>query len=140
MCLHEIKPRNGFTLLTSVVMLSLLLLLAVILAKIVYNSYAIEIGFIRREKAFWAAEAGLEKGKAEVSRCPGWYTDLPHVPADDKDWLRDGAVGQDEGWFKLVREQGKNVLYSVGGSGEARVFLKISYSFPPLRQASWEEL
>jgi len=135
-----IEPRKGFVLLMSVSLFSLLLLLAVILAKIVYNGLEIEHAFARREKAFWAAEAGLEKGKAEFNRNPGWYTDLPHLPADDKGWLSGGAVGQDEGWFKLVREQGKSMLYSIGTDGKVRVFLKINYSFPPFQQISWEEL
>ena len=120
--------------------MSILMLLTVILAKIVYNSLAVEHSFAGRERAFWAAEAGLEKGKSALNLNPGWYTDLPHLPEDDKEWLSGGAVGQDEGWFKLVREQGKNTLYSVSCDGKAKVFLKMKYAFPPFKQISWEEL
>ncbi len=127
-------------LLISMAFFSILMLLAVILSKMVYNSLAIEHSLALRERAFWAAEAGLQKAAAEIIRNPGWYTDLPHLPEDDKGWLSSGAAGQDEGWFKLVREEGKNRLYSIGSSGKARVFLRMDFASPPFRRSGWEEL
>lgn len=73
-----------------------LAVLAVILTRMVYNSCLTADCLLRREEAFWLAEAGLERGRMETRRNPGWYTDLPHFPEDDVAWLKTGAVGRRE--------------------------------------------
>lgn len=135
-----IKTRRGSTLLVMTMIFSLSMVLSVILIKIVYNTYATDRLIFEREQAFWGAEAGLEKGKTEVVHNPGWYTDLPHSPGDDVNWLSTAALGQDEGWFKLVREKDMDRLYAVGRSGKATVTLKIDFALSPFKVLTWEAL
>lgn len=143
----EINPRKcrkGSALLLVIFLSGLFLVLGAILLKMVYNGRVADGGFYSREQAFWLAEAGLEKGKAELSVNPSWYTDLPHYPEDDRKWLKDGAVGQKaklgEGSFKLVREKGENRLYALGFRSKAVVVLKIKITPLPLKVLGWEEL
>ncbi|MBN3033037.1 MAG: hypothetical protein JW873_02970 [Candidatus Saganbacteria bacterium] len=136
--------RPGAALLIAVILAGLLLGLAVIAAKIVYNSCATEDLLDRRERAFWLATAGLEQGKAGLARDPDWYTDLPHAPADDKQWLQLAARGTGGalpgGTFKLVRERGMPRLYCLGSSGRGRVILKLTFQAGPFKSLSWAEL
>lgn len=131
------KHRPGAALLLTILISGTLMVLAVILVKMVYNDYLTADCSLRREQAFWLAEAGLEKGKVELKHDPGWYTDLPHQPADDLSWLRSAAVGQreilEEGAFKLVHEFGKEEIYSVGYRSNAIVVLK-------LKGTNWKEI
>lgn len=127
-----------------VLLTAIFMTLAVFLSKIVYNSCATTAFLLRREQAFWLAEAGLEAGKVNLNHNPGWYTDLPHYPENDNRWLREGAVGERQslggGWFKVVREKDKNLLYAVGGRGRAAVVLKIEFAAPPFKTLNWQEL
>jgi hypothetical protein len=118
--------------------------LAVIMSKMVYNNYGTAVNLQRREEAFWLAEAGLATGKVRLKQNPDWYTDLPHYPADDSRWLKDGAVGAVEGLggggYKIVREKEQGRLYSVGLKGEARVVLKLEFAPFPFRPLNWAEI
>jgi hypothetical protein len=131
------KNRGGSALLLAIMVSAVLMVLAVILTKMVYNSCLTADCLLRREEAFWLAEAGLERGRMETRRNPGWYTDLPHFPEDDVAWLKTGAVGRREnlgkGFFKAVRELGGEGLYAVGCSGTAVVILK-------LKGTDWKEI
>lgn len=122
------ETRPGSTLLLVIIISSVLMFSAVILLKIVYNTHTAANALGQGQQAFWLAEAGLEKGRGEIKRNLAWYTDLPHYPEDDVEWLKFGAVGQrinlGEGWFKIVCERDKNQLYSIGFKGKAVVILK----------------
>lgn len=136
--------KNGFALLLAVILSGTLLMLGAFLFRIVYNSWAGSSLLIQREVAFWLAEGGLEKGKANLSQNPDWYTDLPHLPENDLQWLRAGAVGESEtlgkGRFKLVREKGMNFLYALATSGQGTAALKLQFSLFPYKTLNWEEI
>jgi hypothetical protein len=136
--------RRGSALLLVIILCAALMSLAVILTKMVYNTYATEDLIGKREAAFCLAEAGLEAGKVKLARNPGWYTDLPHYPEDDGGWLKSGAVGEKSalpsGSFMIVREKDEARLYAVGIVGRARVVLKITFSLAPYKTLSWTEI
>jgi len=140
----ETKLKNGSALLLIIVVTAVLLVLTAFLLKIAYNSYVTANALWEREEAFWLAEAGLEKGKAEINFNPAWYTDLPYFLEDNLEWLKVGAVGERDslgrGYFKVVREKDRDRLYSIGYKGRAVVVLKINYLYPPFKTLSWEEL
>ncbi|MEA3494034.1 MAG: pilus assembly PilX N-terminal domain-containing protein [Candidatus Margulisiibacteriota bacterium] len=136
--------KKGSSLLIVITIISVFLILAVFLTKIVYNNYSAVRNSVIREQAFYLAEAGIEKGKAELSHNPGWYTDLPYYLSDNDKWLIGYAVGQQEnlgeGAYKIVREKGKNRLYSIGYKGEGIVVLKLTFTNPPFKNLEWSEL
>lgn len=138
------KNKRGSALLLAIVIAAMFMALAVILTKIVYNGYATVELIKQREKAFWLAEAGLEAGKVRLSHNPGWYTDLPHYPADDDNWLKRSAIGEPgalpAGSFLTVREKDMSRLYSIGTCGQARVILKVEFSVPPVKTLRWIEI
>jgi len=121
--------KKGNILLFSIAYSALLLLMAVILLKVVYNSYAAEKFLCEREQAFWLARGGVEIGKNKLAQNHFWYTDLPHVPANDAEWIKNAAFGEinelGQGKLKLVREKETNRLYSVGMRGRGRVILNM---------------
>lgn len=131
-------------LLLTIMILAIFLLLGAINARIVYNCYASANAVVCREQAFHLAEAGLEKGKVELTHNPNWYTDLPYYVEDNINWLMNFAVGQEtslgEGAFKLVREKGKDRLYSIGSKGKGVVVLKLRFTNPPFQSREWEEI
>lgn len=128
------RRRNGSAILIVIIICSVLMTLAVILARIVYNSYVTEALIGQRERAFWLAEAGLEAGKAKLAGNPGWYTDLPHAAT-----VGEGGV-LPSGTFLMVRIKGQNVLSSVGCSGQAKVILQITFGTAPVRSLTWTEI
>ncbi len=136
--------RQGSALLLAVFVLAVFMLLAALFAKLVYNGYASANAVLIREQAFCLAEAGLEKGKVELSRNPNWFTDLPYYLEDSTQWLINYAVGDKtslaEGYFKTVREKDKNRLYSIGYKGKGVVVLKLKFTNPPFESLKWEEL
>jgi Tfp pilus assembly protein PilX len=138
------RSRHGSALLLVIFILATFLFLGAINAKIVYNYYASANAVLQREQAFHLAEAGLEKGKVELVHNPNWFTDLPYYLQDNVAWLTAYAVGQEadlgEGSFKVVREKGKNRLYSIGSKGKGLVILKLKFSNPPFTRLEWKEL
>lgn len=138
------RPRHGSALLLVIFILATFLFLGAINAKIVYNYYASANAVLQREQAFHLAEAGMEKGKVELVHNPSWYTDLPYYLEDNVEWLTTYAVGQEtnlgDGSFKVVREKGKNRLYSIGSKGRGIVILKLEFSNPPFESLEWKEL
>jgi len=93
--------------------------------------------FIQKEKTFYLAEAGIEDGKATLASNPNWFTDNPHSPADDIDWLIDSAKGSIKqfggGRYKIVRESGKNIIYSVGYFRNGRAIERVKYNVSPFQ-------
>ncbi|MEE8637995.1 MAG: hypothetical protein V3T21_03015 [Candidatus Margulisiibacteriota bacterium] len=138
------KNRQGSALLLVIFILATFMVLGAINAKIVYNYYASANAVLQREQAFHLAEAGLEKGKVELTHNPNWYTDLPYYLKDNVDWLVGYAVGQEtqfgEGSFKIIREKDKNRLYSIGFKGKGMVVLKLKFSNFPFQSLEWKEL
>lgn len=128
--------KRGSALLLVIFIFSIFLVLTALLVKIVYNNYASASAALTREQAFCLAEAGLEKGKVELAHNPNWYTDLPYYLADNTQWLINYATGQKttlgQGSFKVVKEKGKNRLYSIGFKGKGVVVLK--------QALEWQEL
>jgi len=78
--------------------------------------------YLNRAKAFCLAEAGIEEAKVIIMNNPNWFTDNPHNPDGELFWVihfSSGYVkklGKDS--YKIVRENGKNIIYSVGFTGE----------------------
>jgi hypothetical protein len=136
--------RSGSALLLTIFLTSLCLMLAVLLFKIIYNTAVTGNALLLREKALWLAEGGLEKGKVEWIHNPSWYSDLPHYPEDDPDWLICSSVGQKDylgdGAFKVVREKGKNIIYSIGCVKKSIVVLKIEFAPASCHNLTWKEL
>lgn len=128
------RERSGSALLIVMIIASVLMTLAVILTKIVYNSYATEALIGQRERAFWLAEAGLEAGKARLAQNPDWYTDLSQA----------ATVGErgvlPSGSFLIVRVRDQDVLCASGSSGQAKVVLSITFSTAPVKSLVWSEI
>jgi len=126
--------KSGSALLIVIMVASVLMTLAVILTRIVYNYSVSEALAAEREKAFWLAEAGLEAGKVELARDPGWYTDLPSGPPV-------GHAGSlPSGSYQLVRVKDQNALSAVGRSGRTKVALEITFSTGPFKTLSWSQI
>jgi len=110
------------------VLAGLWLSLGVFLVKIVYNGHVTAALLVEREKAFWLAKGGLVWARYQLAHQPNWYTDLPHWPEGEREWLivfSKGAVGElGEGSYKVVREMGKPRYYAVGLKGKAIVILE----------------
>ena len=128
----------------AILIISLSLVLGALLTRMVYNCYATTNAALTRQQAFFLAEAGLEKGKVELAHNPDWFTDLPYYLTDNLLWLANYAVGDDaslgEGSYKVVREKGRGCLYAIGYKGKGRVTLKITFTGPPFKVLSWQEL
>jgi len=121
---------------------------AIILAAASGRLIVLNIRMVRSQldgaRAFYAAESGIEWAKAKLASDPGWYTDLPHSPVDDIGWLTGSSVGYNGrvggSPFKVVREEGKGRLYSVGRSGSGMFIVRMDFSSLPFTQKSWEVL
>lgn len=128
---------KGQALIITLLIISVLLAGGAIFVKIVFSDVSMANLYIQKEKAFYLAEAGLEDGKSMVASNPNWFTDSPHTPADDTGWLIDVAKGAVEqfggGSYKIIRESGKNVIYSVGYYGSGRSVLRIKYNVNPFK-------
>ena len=135
--------RKGSALLLAILIIAVFLMLTALFVKILHNSHAIANSALVREQAFCLAEAGIEMWKVELSRNPNWYTDMPYYVVENVDWLMNHAVGSqttlEDGLFKIVREKGKNTLYSIGNKGKGTVVLKLTFSNPPFKGLEWKE-
>ena len=136
------KNRRGSVLLLSVIISGLLLILGVFMLKIVYNYHASVKAIVEREQAFWLAEGALEAAKSKLAHNPSWFTDLIHYPDSDKEWLKNGAIGErlvlGGGELKMIRERGRQAVYGLGQKGNSVVILKISASGGQVNK--WEEI
>jgi hypothetical protein len=136
--------RSGYALILTLIMSALLLTLAGLFAKMIFNSMGGGDNTYRSFQVFYLAEAGIEKGKTELNHNPNWYTDLSHGSEDDTDWLINAAVGQSYnlggGSFKIIREQGKMLLYAVGTKGKGICIQKISFDLFPFKEKKWETI
>ena len=124
--------KKGAALILVILIFASFLLLGALFSKIVYNCSSGAHAALAKEQAFYLAEAGIEKGKVELAHNPNWYTDPPYYLEDNLSWLLNQAVGQEialgEGKFKIVKESGKDRLYSIGQKGSGIVVIKIKLS------------
>ncbi len=122
-----------------IVLLVIVALLAsgAIFLKIVFSERSTVSLYIEKEKAFYLAEAGIEDGRSVIAANPNWFTDNLHHPADDADWLMNSAVGSIRqfggGSYKIVRESGDNIIYSVGYYKGGRSVVRIKFDINPFK-------
>ena len=135
---------RGQALVIVLVVITALLAAGIIFVRIVISERSMEELYILKEKAFYLAEAGVEEGKSIIAANSNWFTDNPHSPADDADWLIEGAKGSikqfagavpdgRQGSYKIVRESGKNTVSSVGYFKGGRSVLRIKYNVNPFK-------
>ncbi|MFH1709561.1 MAG: hypothetical protein ABH860_00635 [bacterium] len=128
---------KGQALIIVLLVISALLAAGAMFAKIVISERSMVNLQGLKEKAFYLAEAGLEDGKSVISANPNWFTDNPHTPADDTNWLIDGAAGAikqfGDGSYKIIRESGKNIIYSVGYYRSGRSVVRVKYNVGPFK-------
>jgi Na+-transporting NADH:ubiquinone oxidoreductase subunit NqrF len=141
------RKYKGFALLQMIVFMSAVIVVSSFLASILVAGNDIAGSEQARMRAFYAAEAGIVWAKVKISTDPNWYTDVPHSPANDKDWLISAAMGSKGAFsssgYKVIREEGSGMVYSIGFSGssldKARAIsvIKIKFSSPPFTRSSW---
>ena len=126
---------RGQALVIVLVVITALLAAGIFFVRIVISERNMEELYSQKEKAFYLAEAGLEDGKSIIAANPNWFTDTPHSPADDSDWLIDVAKGSIKqfggGSYKIVRESGKNIIYSIGYFRGGKSVLRVKYKVSP---------
>jgi hypothetical protein len=126
---------KGQALVIVLVVITALLAAGIIFVRIVISERNMEELYIQKEKAFYLAEAGLEDGRSIIAANPNWFTDNPHSPADDTDWLIEKSKGSIKqfggGSYKIVRESGKNTIYSVGYLKGGRAVVRVKYNVSP---------
>ncbi len=144
------KDEKGIALIIVITLLTLFMVSQAYLLRFVFSDYRMTVSEVKRTKAFYAAEAGIEWGKTKLNSNPSWFTDVPHNSSNDKTWLLKDASGfifsiRDVS-CKVVKEEGKNFLYSIGYLGDniekssAISIIGIEFSNPPFKQLSWEEI
>ena len=97
-------------------------------------------------RCFYLSESGIEIAKGKLSHDSAWFTDIPHSEYDKK-WLLIDSTGQiyhfGKGGFKIIKEQGKTRVYSVGFIGSTidkskyYCFLRMDYKVP-FKKTGWE--
>jgi hypothetical protein len=133
------KP-NGFLLLQTLLVISILLLLGASLAGLAASNLKLNQANLNQIKAFYLAESGIAFAEAKLISQEAWFTDAVHYPSDDLIWLEKSAQGTleacGEGYFKVIKEEGKSRIYSIGVVGDfknprAKCFIKLNqtYSF-----------
>lgn len=142
------KSRGAILIITIIVMIVLFAIGAIVLKIAASESRIVKMEY-ERKKAFYIAEGGLEKAKVLLAKNPDWFTDQPHSPSSDADWIINDANGYEEvlgeGSFKIVRESGKNIIYTVGYINKSRnrsaiSVLMMEYQSKPFKQLNWKIL
>ena len=143
------KKRKSFILFYVVFFASIALILASFVAAMVSSRSSAAKDEYLRQKSEWASEAGIEWAKAKLAGDPAWYTDPSGPSSDDVKWLASAAgyrLKISGASFKVVREEGGNVIYSVGYTGDSIedgssiCATKIKFNSPPFVQLSWERM
>jgi hypothetical protein len=128
---------KGQALVIVLLMISALMVAGAIFVRIVFSERSMADLYVQKEKAFYLAEAGIEDGKATITANLNWFTDNPHSPADDSSWLMNTAKGSVSrfggGSYRVIRESGKNIIYSVGYSGSGRSVLRVKFNILPFK-------
>jgi hypothetical protein len=121
--------RNGFAIITALVLGSIIMALAISLTTLLISE--LKTNKMQKEKnyVFFLAQAGIEKAKWQIINNPSWEgTDEPYegTEKDRKLWLirnqrEGGSTGLIEslgdGFYKIVKEKEINSIYSVGFLG-----------------------
>ncbi|OGC03368.1 hypothetical protein A2276_00405 [candidate division WOR-1 bacterium RIFOXYA12_FULL_43_27] len=123
--------RGGISLILVIFLITVLLVLGSALTRLAVGSRHLAENKQATLAAFYLAEDGIEKIKTELSKNPNWYTDLPHSPPDDINWLKGKTI---------VREYNKNRAYAVGVSKKAVRIIKIEFEPVPFKQTLWKLL
>lgn len=98
-------------------------------------------------RAFYLSQSGLEHGKTIAAKDNSWFTDSAPVD-ENKNRLLTVSCGNiytfGHGGYKIIRENGKKRMYSVGFIG-TDILKSPSYSFQkidfelPFKTLKWEE-
>jgi len=140
------KDRGAILIIALFIIAILLASGAVVLKMTVSENKSVKL-FYYRKAALYIAEAGIEKAKTFIMKNPDWYTDISYDDSDDASWLMNESEGYSEdfgdGSFKIVKENGENVIYSIGyymrsGQKSASVIIKIEYLPKPFKLLHWE--
>ena len=135
------KSNGQVLLVTLLLMAAVALILTPLVSSMFSERKNLDL-FIRKEKAFYIAEAGLENAKSILANSPYWFTDSPHSPADDANWVMAIAKGSvadfGGGSFKMVKSSGSNIIYSVGRFKDAASVVRIQYD--PVRSKEFKIL
>lgn len=141
-------PDNkGYILLAAILLISVILLIGASSAKLLISVIYIDKDSLYRAKVFCLSEAGIETAASRIASDETWSTDSAHS-ADDKQWLICAAKGViflfGDGGFKVVKENNKFIVYSVGFIGPDIMkstyysFQKMEYELP-FKPTKWEE-
>lgn len=144
------RKQKGTALLIAIVIFALIFSAGVYFLRFAALEYKMSAYERDSAMSFYAAEAGIEWAKSRISSNPDWYTDLPHSSQDDKTWLFKDSKGFvlpiGESRFKVVREHGKDIIYSIGYLGDniennrAISVIKLGFQNPPFETLSWREI
>ena len=138
------KRAAGYNLIIIIFLLAVLLAIVISLSRIVLNSMRFAENQVIGLEALYLAEAGIEKAKYNLKKNPGWYTDLPHAPIDDVDWIigpsNGKAVSSPDGEIKMIREKDKLRAYSIGRANNATRIIKIEFELSPFKLTAWQML
>jgi hypothetical protein len=138
------RKSKGHALIIVLLVISALLASGALFLKLVFSERSMVNLYIEKEKAFYLAEAGIEEGKTIIAANPNWFTDSPHSPDDDVNWLMERAIGSIKqfggGRYKIIRESGKNMLCSVGYYRGGRSVLRIKFNVSPFRPSEFKIL
>ncbi len=125
--------EKGIALIIIILIGAVLLFVSTAAVRFIFSDYFIAVNQFNRARTFYLAEAGIEEGKMLKASNPSWFTDLPHSPPDDVNWLINSAIGRieflSEGSFKIVKEQGKKEIYSIGYFRNSKQILKVSPAY-----------
>lgn len=98
-------------------------------------------------KVFYLAESGLEHSKSIINSDNSWFTETDAVN-DSKNRLLASSAGEihlfGHGGYKIIRENGKNRIYSIGFVGTdllkspAFSFQRMDFELP-YKTTKWEE-
>lgn len=138
--------KKGMLSIITLLSVSVLLSVGVFIASVCRNGMSYNNSKRVQLAVFYLAEGGLESAKSKLNDDPLWSTDAPHADYD-KRWLLASAKGEvvlyGGGGYKMVKENGKPAVYSIGFLGPeilkspAFSFQRIDIEFP-IRQVKWE--
>jgi Tfp pilus assembly protein PilX len=135
---------KGFAQVLVIIFMSLLFLLGTITLMITRNHLASTNNFCAKTSAFYAAQAGLELAKTKLANNPNWHTDPVYSGSNKTSWLKDLAAGYqiklEQTSCKIIRENKKNELYSIGSAKNSLVLLRLEFIAFPLQTTKWEEI
>lgn len=136
--------NKGQALVIVMLVISALLIAGAMFIRAIFSETSSANLYIQKQKAFYLSEAGIEEGKSTLYSNPNWFTDNPHAPQDDVAWLIGSAKGSvrslGDGSYKIVRESGRNIIYSIGYFKEGRSVLRVKYGTAPFKSFDFKIL